>query len=158
MPLCYKACDARGGCGGIDLPYHTLPPPNTKPHQRASTRPVNREETEAERRADEIVPQRECRVIWCRTEDSNPAHPRYKGGALPDELVRHWRMDEESNPQPEGVITVFKTACRPRSETIQMQSARAGFLRRAQSFKRHYVKEARGFQELSTGSTAASHQ
>ena len=28
-------------------------------------------------------------------------------------------MAEESNPHPEGVITVFKTACRPRSETIR---------------------------------------
>jgi hypothetical protein len=33
--------------------------------------------------------------------------------------VRDWRMAEESNPQPFGVITVFETACRPRSETIR---------------------------------------
>ena len=33
-------------------------------------------------------------------------------------------MAEESNPQPFGVITVFKTACRPRSETIRLAERR----------------------------------
>lgn len=32
----------------------------------------------------------------------------------------NWRMAEESNPHGFPVITVFKTACRPRSETIHM--------------------------------------
>ena len=29
-----------------------------------------------------------------------------------------WRKAEESNPHPFGVVTAFKTACRPRSETF----------------------------------------
>jgi len=31
-----------------------------------------------------------------------------------------WRKAEESNPHPFGVVTVFKTACRPRSETFRI--------------------------------------
>jgi hypothetical protein len=42
-------------------------------------------------------------------------------------------MAEESNPQPFGVITVFKTACRPRSETIR----RASYLPTLKKQRRH---------------------
>lgn len=41
-------------------------------------------------------------------------------GTCDNESWRLWRMAEESNPHPEGVITVFETACRPRSETIRL--------------------------------------
>ena len=32
---------------------------------------------------------RQCRLGWCRLQESNPRHPVYKTGALPTELSRH---------------------------------------------------------------------